>query len=255
MKKTSLLASLLVLGLGLAPALAQMGPPGAGAPNLGGSLSKLFGANQAFSAKVEIHATTENGEMVMPAKVSFDNQKARFEFNMLDMKGTQMPAEVAARVKEMGMDQMISISRPDLKVNYMIYPSLHSYLEVPTGDAAAKVSPDDYTVDTSKLGEETVEGHACTKNKVTITAKDGTKSEATVWDASDLKDFPIKVETDNGGRPATMYFRDISFSKPAGSQFDLPSGLNKYNDMRTMMQNEMMKKMGGAMPPPPTGQN
>ena len=34
-------------------------------------------------------------------------------------------------MKSMGMDTMISISRPDLKLMYLVYPGLNSYAEMP----------------------------------------------------------------------------------------------------------------------------
>jgi hypothetical protein len=256
MKKLTLFTTFMLLGLGLAPVFGQFGAGGGGAPNLGGSISKLFGANQTFSANVEIHAASDNGDITMPGKVYFDTRKARFQFNMSEMQGTRMPPATLARMKEMGMDSMISISRPDLKVSYVVYPGLNSYLEVPVRDTADTANPDDYKVETTELAKETVDGHDCVKNKVTVTAPDGTKNDATVWNATDLKDFPIKITTDSAGRPATIMFKDITFTKPAASLFDPPAGLTKYSNMQTMMQTEMMKKMGnGGGMPPPAGQN
>ena len=51
-----------------------------------------------------------------------------------------------------------------------------------------------------------------------------------------------------------MLFKNISFTKPAASLFEPPSGFTKYDSLQTMMQTEMMKKMGGGMGQPP-GQN
>ena len=64
----------------------------------------------------------------MPGKISFDAGKSRFEMNMSEAQGTKMPPGAAAQMKAMGMDTMISISRPDLKLVYIIYPGLNSYV-------------------------------------------------------------------------------------------------------------------------------
>jgi hypothetical protein len=113
----SILASTIIC-LGLLPAYSQSGPPGGapGGPQLGGAMSKLFGDNQAFSAALEMQVTDKSGNPItMPGKLSFDAGKSRFEVNLADMKGGQLPTNAAAQMKSMGMDQMVTIARPDKK--------------------------------------------------------------------------------------------------------------------------------------------
>jgi len=84
-----------------------------------------------------------------------------------------------------------------------------------------------------------------------VTDARGTNKEFTVWNATDLKNFPVKiihVEKDTG---ITMTFKDVILAKPAASAFDLPAGYTRYDNMQTMMQTEMMKKMGGGLGLPP----
>lgn len=128
----------------------------------------------------------------------------------------------------------------------MIYPGLQSYLETPLPDSAGGTNGN-FKIETTELGKETVDGHECIKNKVVITDTDGVKRESTVWNATDLKKFPVKIETDEHGHQAIMNFKDVSFTKPNASEFDAPAGYTKYDNMQAMMQNEMMKKMGGGL--------
>lgn len=250
MNKTLLLAATL-LASGLSPAFAQAGM--GGVPNFGGALNKVFGANQTFSAQMEFQTSHGAGNAItMPGKMSFDSGKSRFEISMSEVQGSQMPAGSAAQLKAMGMDTIISISRPDLKLGYMIYPGLNSYAEMPTHKTADTARPDDYKVETAETGKETVDGHDCTKKTVTVTDADNVKHEYTVWTAADLKGFPIKVVTTESGGTVTMRFKNVSLAKPDATLFDPPSGFTKYDNVQTMMQTEMMKKMGGGgmgMPP------
>jgi hypothetical protein len=241
-----------IIGLGLAPAMAQFGPHGGQGPNLGGSIGKLFGTNQAFSATMEFQSTGPNGASItMPGKISFDAGKSRFEMNMSEVKGAGMAASTAEQLKSMGMDQMITISRPDLKLAYVIYPGLNSYTEMVSKDPAGSASPDDYKADITELGKEAVDGHDCVKNKVTVTDKDGHTIDSTVWDAADLKNFPVKIVTGDADHPSTMTFKNISLAEPDANLFVAPAGLTKYTDVQTMMTTEMMKKMGGGFGAPP----
>jgi hypothetical protein len=249
MKKYFFLTTTLV-ALGLTPAFAQPGPRGGGSsgPNFGGGLHKLFGANQAFSAVMEIQSSGRSGESItMPGKISFDGGKSRFEMNMSEAQGTKMPPSAAAQMKAMGMDTMISISRPDLKLVYIIYPGLHSYVAMAPSDSSASADASDYKVETTELGKETVDGHDCVKNKATITDKEGNQHESTVWNATDLKKFPVKIVTGEPGQTATMLFKNISFAKPAASLFEAPAGFTKYDNVQIMMQTEMVKHAGGGV--------
>jgi hypothetical protein len=186
----------------------------------------------------------------MPGKFNFDAGKSRFEMKLSEAQGTKMPPGAAEQMKAMGMDSMVSISRPDKKLIYLIYPGLQSYAEMTAPDASAQTDAADLKVETTELGRETVDGHTCIKNQAVITDKAGKKLESTVWNATDLKNFPVKIVTTESGQPATMRFKNISFDQPAASLFEPPSGFTKYTDVQTMMQTEMMKKMGGMARPP-----
>jgi hypothetical protein len=247
----SILASTIIC-LGLLPAYSQPGPRGGapGGPHLGGATGKLFGDNQTFSATMEMGVTDKSGQpMTMPGKISFDTGKSRFEFNLADIKGGQTPPNAAEQMKSMGMDQMVSISRPDKK--YLIYPGLQSYAEIQPSKADSAPANSDYKVETTEIGKDTVDGHPCVKNKYVVTDNDGVKHESTVWNATDLKKFPVKIQTAERDDNVTMLFKNVSLTKPAASLFDPPANFTKYDNVQTMMQQEMMKRMGGGMGMPP----
>jgi len=251
----SILASAIVC-LGLLPAYSQPGPRGGapGGPHLGGATGKLFGDNQTFSATMEMGVTDKSGQpMTMPGKISFDTGKTRFEINMADMKGGQMPPNAAEQMKSMGMDQVVSISRPDKKTAYVVYPGLQSYAEVQPSKADSAPPNSDYKVEITEIGKETVDGHPCVKNKVVVTDKEGTKHESTVWNATDLKKFPVKIQTTEQSGDVIMLFKNVTLAKPAASLFDPPADFKKYDNIQQLMQQEVMKRMGGGMGLPPTG--
>lgn len=238
-----------ILGLGLVTATAQPGGPGGGmgGPNFGGSMSKLFGDNKTFSASMEIQAKDGRaGDTTIPGKLSFDDGKSRFEMDMTKMKNSKMPAEAVEQMKAMGMDSMVVISRPDKKASYMIYPSLNAYAEMPLKESDSTEAVKKYKVETTEISKETVEGHACVKNKVVVTDDKEKQHEFTVWNATDLKSFPVKIVMLEAKTDVTMLFKDVKLTKPEAKLFEAPSGLKKYDSIMSLMQEEMMKKMGGA---------
>lgn len=248
----------LTLCLTLAPVYGQQpGRPGASrsarnTPQISAAMAKLFGDNQAFSANVQTEVKMPQGETIsMPGKIAFDSGKSRFELNMTEAKGSALTPQTIAQMKSMGMDSMVIISQPDENRTLMVYPGLKAYASMADveGDNAAKAA--DLKMETTELGKETIDGHPCVKNKAVVTDAKGEKHESTIWNATDLKKFPVKIETTEQGTAITMLFKDVKLGKPAAAQFDAPSGFTKYDNLMMLMQQEVMKRMqeSGAMPP------
>ena len=248
-------------GLALASAQAQMG----GGGMMGGPrgamftpiMARLFEANPLFTAAMENEiqlAQNDNngptsGTMSVPGKLSYDSGKSRFEMDVTQMRGIKLPPEALAQMKTMGMDKVVFISRPDKKASYMIYPGLEAYVETPIQESDSERPDPAVKSEVAEVGKETVDGHACVKNKATITDSKGEKHEFTVWNASDLKTFPVKLETRERGAAVVMHFREVKLSKPDAGVFDPPAAFKRYDNMAQLMQEQMMKHMG----PPPGG--
>lgn len=233
-----------ILCLNLA-AFAQPGVPAG--PSFGGGMDKLFGDNQSFSATLETQmADGQNGTMTLPGKIAFDSGKSRLEMDMTQAKSAQLPPEATAQMKSLGMDRVVMIGRPDKKIAYVVFPGMQACVEQPLS-AAETATAADYKVQTTELGKETVDNHPCVKNKVVITSTNAAPQEATVWNATDLKNFPVKIQATQQGRTMTLLFRNISNSKPDASAFETPAGYTKYDNVQAMMQAVLMKQLGGAL--------
>jgi len=250
MKKHLSLLTAALLCLGLTPTFAQMGQMPRGS-QFDSAMTKLFGDNTAFSGVMESQIKQKSGDVItMPGKIAFDAGQTRFEINMSEVKGSKMPPEAAEQMKSMGLDQMVTITQPKDKALYIIYPGLQSYAQMAIPDKAT-VTNGAFKVETTELGKETVDGHPCVENKVVVTDDKNATHEYTVWNATDLKKFPVKIAHVEQGNEITMTFKNLALVKPAATAFDLPAGYTKYDNIQTMMQTEMMKKMGGGMGLPP----
>jgi hypothetical protein len=228
-------------------AMAQpgMGGPPAG-PKLGPDMAKILGENTAFSANLEFVTTPpRGGTMTMPGKIAYLEGKSRFEMDMGKVQGGNVPPNQAAQMKQMGMDQIITISRYDKKVVEIIMPSLKGYYEQPLTDAASTKAPADFKADITELGKETLDGHPCVKNKYSITSPEGGVQTSTVWNATDLNRFPIKIEVNEPSGKVVMHFTDIVTARPDAALFEPPSDLKKYDNMMSLI----MSKMGGMQMP------
>lgn len=260
MKKTFLLTTILVSALSLTSLHAQPKSRGGGgmfggAPGaqFGGAMNKIFGDHKFFSAdlQTEMADATGKSELSVPAKMVFLEGKSRLELDISQAKGPSIKPEMAAQIQMMGMSEMTAISRPDKKLSYLVYPGLKSYAEMTMTEAEAGTDDSKMKVDIKADGSESVDGHDCLRNKVTITDADGKAREFTVWNAKDLKKFPVQIQTNEGGRATKMLFKAVKFDKPDAAKFEAPKDFERYTDIQAMMQGAMMKKFGGGAGAPP----
>jgi uncharacterized protein DUF4412 len=248
MKKSSSILALAILGFGLVPAYAQSGAL-PGGPQFNGVMSRLFGNNRTFTADLEMRTRDSSGDaIVIPGKITFDSDQSRFEADMTQLQTAQMTPEAAEQMKFMDLNRIVMIRQPDKKIAYLLYPGMRAYVESPLQDPAAAAGADDFKVETTELGRETVDGHPCVNSKVVITDKQGTPHEFTIWNAADLKNFPVKIYQagQDNNATLTLTFKNIAFAKPDPKLFVPPPDYTKYDSPRSMIRSVMMQHMGGG---------
>lgn len=244
MKKIVLVVNLLCL-LAAGTANAQFDSPRG--PGLDATTAKLFGDNQVFTARLEMEtgATAGKKAVTIPGKLSFDNGKSRFEMNLAEIRGGDLPAGAAMEMKALGMDEIVSISLPEKQTTYAIYPNLKSYLEIPL-PAAATIVDKQAKTEIVELGKEDMEGYPCIKNQVTLTATNKSKQVSVVWNAPALKNFPVRIDLQTADGKVTLRFRDVKFAPPSAGSFAAPAGFTKYASGPEMFQKVLIQRMGGA---------
>jgi hypothetical protein len=73
------------------------------------------------------------------------------------------------------------------------------------------------------VGTEVVDGHNCKVESVSVTGADGTMHWFKVWEASDLKGIPIRVDLKSGPGVVTTTYKDIKPQAPAPALFTPPA--------------------------------
>lgn len=242
MRKT---LALLVAGLVCAvPALAQMGGSSAG-QSYNSGMDELFKANPVFSATMQTAINGPQGAMNVTSTTVYDHGNSRSEMNMANVSAPNVPPGAIAQMKAIGMDDVVTIATT-AKTNILtIYPNLKAYVSNPLPPSAANtVKPN---VQITKLGDETVAGHSCVKNKVVVTTG-GETHEFTAWNATDLNNFPVQITISEQGMSATMTYRNVSFGNVSASQFRAPAGYKSYDSIPELMQSAMTSRGAGAPP-------
>jgi hypothetical protein len=186
---------------------------------------KLFAAYPAWTAKVEVQVFGAAGKETvrMPVDWAVLDGKVRLDVDMEQMTSPDVPASTIAGWKQAGMSRVVSVFRPDKKATYVLYPGVQTYLNLPLAKADAEALEKGLKVEKSALGKETVAGHACVKNKVLVKGDKGPVLEATVWNAADLKDFPVQVEMKEKQSAVRMRLTQVRFVKTEAGQFDVPA--------------------------------
>jgi hypothetical protein len=219
--------------------LAQPGGMGQG-PQVDVMMSKFFGDVKAFTATGEMSVKGGKKAVTMPMEWAMLDEKLRVSMDMSAMGGE----EGMAQMKMMGMDKMVMVIDSAKKQQMMIMPNLKAYADMPIPKEQADRLAKEPKIEKIEMGKETVEGHPCVKYKYIITPDNGKKEETLVWAATDLKNFPIKLEMQHGGEKSSYVYKNIKLEKPDASLFVAPSDFTKYGSMQEMMMSAAMKMMG-----------
>jgi hypothetical protein len=88
------------------------------------------------------------------------------------------------------------------------------------------------TIERSPAGTETVDGHACKVENLTVTPSGGGQpTKMKVWEAQDLQGFPVKVEVQSSRGPVTVEYKDVNLSAPDASLFVHPENCRQMPGM------------------------
>jgi hypothetical protein len=231
------------LGLvSVVPALAQFDGPGS--PGVSASLIRLFGTNTAFTAQVEYQLLAKDNKELIGIPMNFARlgNRLRVEIDLARMRNRVQPNAVA-QLKPLGIDQVVSIVQPDRRETCQVFPKLRALvkLPMPPGEEAAFLKP--AKMQRTVIGREKMEGFACVKYRVVAEDDQGKRREVTVWNATELRDFPVCVAMREGDETAVMRFRQIQFVRPEAAKFEPPTGYVEYADIGALMAGPAAKYM------------
>jgi len=222
--------------------LAQL--PGGGAAGGMDALLRLFGDTKDFTAKVNVQVLDASRQEVasFPMQLTLLDKKQRVEMDLTQMKSKQMPAGMADTLKQMGMAQFVNIVRPDKKLAYSMYPTLKVVLTQPWSKASTEPK-----LERTEEGKETIDGHPCVKYKNVLTDDAGKKTEATSWNATDMKDFPVQIQAKDGENTSVLRFQQVQLTRPDEKLFEPPADYTQYTNQAELQQAVMAKFKEGAL--------
>lgn len=245
-RKSAVLACFILL-VGASSLRAQV--TAGASPGLNAALVRLFGGVTGFTAQLELRIVDTNGTETLnaPMKFSLLDGKMRGDLDVTKLKSKDLPAFAASAASSVGMNEVITLVRPDKKETYLLYPKFQACVVAPLDDEDVAALQKPAKLAKTPLARETLDGHPCIKSKVVVTEPDGRNHTATVWNATDLKDFPVQIQTVDDGATIILRFRQVKFERPVAKDFDLPAGTQKYDDAKELTQAVMKKLIGEAL--------
>lgn len=136
------------------------------------------------------------------------------------------------------------VMRHDKKVVWMLRPEDKSYVEMKFPKEGRKDDLSGYKMETTRVGEETVNGVKTTKNKMIMTAPNGDKLGGFGWISKEgivVKLDAIAVDKKSKER-FKIELKDLKVGKQNPAMFEIPAGYEKM-DMSMGGIGKMM--MGG----------
>jgi hypothetical protein len=237
-----------LLGASGAHSLAQLPEPGSVSLNAG--FIKLFGELTTFTAQVDAQVLDRSGREAarVPVTVQALDQSVRMDIHLPSVKSRDLPAFAVEAFKQAGLETIISLVLPRQQASYIIYPGVKSYVSAPLASASPDQLRSGYKVEKTSLGRETVQDRACEKHRVKVTGPSGVL-EAITWNAADLKNFPIQIQTRDRDNTLVLRFSEIQFAKPLAARFEVPSAYTQYTNTQSLMFAIMKQIASGGVGP------
>lgn len=190
-------------------------------------VARLMGTGRVFTATVIV--SREKG--TKQAKIA-ENQVFMRDGNLrLEHKPLAEPslAKQTAKLKQAGVDEVITILLQKPNKAYLILPGKKAYLEATVESSGEKAKPS--RTESKFLRVETVDGHPCTVRQITTINEDESRQEITIWEATDLQNFIVKSQMDHGDDTMeVLRFSNIRSEKPDDAKFALPAGYRKLSN-------------------------
>lgn len=123
---------------------------------------------------------------------------------------------------------------PFMESGEMFFNKSVLYLVSPDARSFAKLRLSKVTI--TPVGKDTIAGHPCIKSKAIVIVGKGQKYALTIWNASDLRNVPVKVRLKVASTTVTVAFKNIRFPHSGAIPLKPPVGCTRYNSVQEMIQ-------------------
>lgn len=212
------------------------GLPGGGMGGYNAVVGKLFHDIPAFTALVDTALTNseDKSRISVPMRMMKREERIRIEVDFVKLRGSGVDLQGLSALQNIGMARMNSLIVPSEKAMHVLFPEVKFAAKVPMAESELPTA--NYKVSKKALGKDTVNGQACVRQQVTLTDAAGKRTEATVWEATALNQFPLRIAFKTEDSSVMMTFSQVNLTAPGEDQFSIPAGYRSFESITGLMQ-------------------
>lgn len=199
------------------------------------TLARLLQALGDFTATGDLEIQTGEGaglqRQLFPVTLQMLAGRLRLELSLRHVKTDQLEGGEFTVLRQVGVDRVVTIALPHLRVQHLVYPAIGSYVTQSLPDEAL---PSGYRLDRQLVGPESLQGKTFNKYRLTMTHlfKD-VRQSVDWWETVPHQPAFLKMAV--GGALISIRFRDIARQKPQPELFEVPIEFFKHPDRATLL--------------------
>ena len=204
-------------------------------------LAKSFERFPSFSARAEVKLSGKADPIPSGASGTIEcgAGNLRWDVKLRDINSAQLSESARALLKRANGENLMLLTRPRLAANQLVLSGARAYVEEALPKVKLAVS--------RAVSNESIDGHPCVRERVTVLEEDGRTLEVMLWKATDLKRLPIQLRFTDAGEVIQVRLNNVRFREISARRFQVPVGLTKHENMEDLMQWVVVDKMRRRM--------
>ena len=188
----------------------------------GAALAQLSGGSAHWKSTIEVEGGNQQGMGPMQSENWLKQGNMRSKMQVMGMTRHTLKAGDTVY-------QWADGEKTGMKFNAAVQQR-----QGPSGDYASRI--DEYRTKGKKTGSEKIDGHPCDIYEMTSQSKTGRDHKETVWLATDLNNFPLKVISESNGTKVTSRNTDVELKASVPDSMMKPPADVAFQDMSEMMK-------------------
>lgn len=226
----------------------QFTGPLARVPFLAAAMSELFSDSRAFSAQAIVQLPGDQAGQGIPLGFATLNGQMRWFLDLSQARSGRLDGDMTSLLREAKLGQFILLLRPNTNAIVAV-PGTKQWFALDPPKPAGLVDQAQEKVgflQKTEVGREVIDGHPCVKYRLDLPKERSVGEVAYVWQATDLRNLPVKFEAQMNGETYGLSFRLIKDAAPDARHFDPPTGFTRVSGPEVLLQQALLGSLTGG---------
>jgi hypothetical protein len=180
----------------------------------------------------------------MPMNFALTPDRMRQE---IDVMGMPFPLESRTVMQKAHLDKIVVITQTDTKKAYLLFPGLQAYVEYPLSETLLdeiNLRARQMGIQRTEFAQEMVGTHLCQQVRLIVTETNHPPEIALLRCATDLNQFPIRMDLLTPTDTTKFSFEDVQLKRPDAMLFEVPTNYVAFRDSAAISRYAMGKLKG-----------